>query len=425
MSEMRRAAGDATTVASPANPQGRGSADAGSHTSRLVGGVWALLVVNTLGYTDVSLIIPFPRQVAQIITMGALAAAFGLALVLNPRVRLRPSACLLLLSLLALVSVASSIRLESGFGSIFRCFRFVVFMATLWLLSAWWRGDLRFVRYHVCALGGVLLTVLAGLTISPGSAFSGADGRLVGAIWPVPAPQVGLYCAITAGLSAVLWLTRSIDGRGAAIIVVPAIGLLLLSHTRTALIGLLAALVLAALSLAFTNARARRALVTATGFGAVVALAFGQVVVIWLQRGQDAEQLSSLTGRQKVWDLLLAKERTLGDQIFGVGLTDKSFAGLSIDNSWLAIYNDQGWMGLAIVAAILAGLIATTALHPPSAERACAVFLLVYCIVASYTEVGLGDASPYLLILALAASLLVRGGCDSAPGVARSRWNPT
>jgi hypothetical protein len=33
-------------------------------------------------------------------------------------------------------------------------------------------------------------------------------------------------------------------------------------------------------------------------------------------------------------------------------------------------------------------------------------FLVVYCAVASYTEVGLGDASPYLLHLVVAASLL-------------------
>ncbi|MGH3928051.1 MAG: O-antigen ligase domain-containing protein, partial [Pseudonocardiaceae bacterium] len=332
------------------------------------------MTVNTLGYTTVDLIIPLPRQVFQIMTMGALVTACGLALVLNPRVRVRPSAYLLLLSLLALVSVASSMRLESGLGSIFRCFRLTLFVATLWLLSAWWRGDLRFARYQVRALGAVLLTVLAGLAISPGAAFSGPDGRLVGAIWPIPAPQVGLYCAIAAGLSVVLWLTQSIDGRSAAVIVAPAVGLLLLSHTRTALIGFLTALVLAGLSLAFTNARARRALVAAAGFGAVIAVAFGQVVATWLQRGQDAEELTNLTGRAKVWDLLLAKERTLGEQFFGVGLTDKSFAGLPIDSGWLSIYHEQGWVGVAVVVAILGGLLATTALRSSSPERACAVF---------------------------------------------------
>ncbi|MGH3834136.1 MAG: O-antigen ligase domain-containing protein [Pseudonocardiaceae bacterium] len=386
--------------------------------------VWALLLVNTLGYTAVDLIIPFPRSVAQLVTMGALVAAFGLALLVNPRVRVRPSAYLLLLSLLVVVSIASSLRLESGLGSLFRCFRLTLFVATLWLLSAWWRGDLRFARYHVRALGAVLFTVLVGLVISPGGAFSGPDGRLVGAIWPIPAPQVGLYCAIATGLSVILWLTRSIDGRSAAVIAVPAVGLLLLSHTRTALIGLVAALLVAGLSMAFTNARARRSLVVAAGVGGVVAVAFGQVVQNWLQRGQDAEELANLTGRQKVWDLLLAKERTVGEQAFGVGLTDKSFAGLPIDNSWLSVYHEQGWMGIAIVVAIIGCLLATAALRPACPARACAVFLITYCIVASYTEVGLGDASPYLLSLAVAASLLIGGGADAASAASRPQWTP-
>ena len=423
MSEVGRAGGD-TTFTPTLHGAAGGAVDARSRTPRLVGAVWALLLVNTLGFTTVDLLIPLPRLIFQMITMGALVAAFGLALVLNPRVRVRPSAYLLLLSLLAVVSIASSMPLESGLGSLYRCFRLTLFVATLWLLSAWWRGDLRFARYHVRALGAVLLTVLAGLVISPGAAFSGPDGRLVGAIWPIPAPQVGQYCAVAIGLAVLLWLTRSIDGRSAVVIVVPAVVLLLLSHTRTALLGLVVALAVAGLTLAFTNARVRRALAAAVGIGAVGALMFGQAVQVWLQRGQDDEELSSLTGRQKVWDLLLAEERTPAEQVFGVGLTDKSFAGLAIDSSWLSIYHEQGWVGIAIVVAILGCLLGTAALRAPSPARACAVFLILYCIVASYTEVGLGDASPYLLHLAVAASLLARGSADTGPAPTRPPGTP-
>jgi len=190
------------------------------------------------------------------------------------------------------------------------------------------------------------------------------------------------------------------------------------------LLGLVVALLLAGLSLAFTNARARRTLAAAIGFGTLFALAFGQAVTAWLQRGQDAEELTSLTGRAKVWDLLLAEDRTVGEQFFGVGLGDKTFGGLSIDNTWLSTYNEQGWVGIAIVIAFLAYLLATAALRPPSPERACAVFLIIYCIIASYTEVGLSDASPYLLHLAVAASLLVRRSADAAPAGAQPRKTP-
>ncbi len=408
MSDTRRARERATTPW-PAYEPVSGVAGLRTDTPRLVGVAWALLLVNTLGTQGAETVVPIPRPITQMVTMGALLAAFALALVLNPRVRVRPCAYLLLLSLLAVVSIASSMQLESGPGSLFRCFRLGLFVVTLWLLSGWWRGELRFARYHLYALGAVLLTVLAGLIISPGSAFSGPGGRLVGALWPIPAPQVGQYCAVATGLAILLWLTRNIDGRSAAVVAVPAVGLLLLSHTRTALLGLVTALAVAGLSLAFTNARARRALATALGLGTLVAVAFSQLIMAWLRRGQDAEELSNLTGRQKVWDALLAEERSVGEQLLGVGLTDKSFAGLPIDNSWLSIYHEQGWVGIAIVSTILAVLITTAALRPPSPARACAVFLIFYCIAASYTEVGLGDASPYLLHLAVATSLLARG----------------
>ena len=81
-------------------------------------------------------------------------------------------------------------------------------------------------------------------------------------------------------------------------------------------------------------------------------------------------------------------------------------------------------MGIALVVAFLTGLIVTAALRPPSPQRACAVFLILYCIVASYTEVGLGDASPYLLNLAVAASLLVHRSADAAPAAAKPRRVP-
>jgi len=391
---------------------------------RLVGLVWLLLLVNTLGFTSVHLIIPLPRSIFQMLAMGSLVVAVGLALLINPRIRVQPSAYLLLLSLLLVVSIASSIRLEGGLGSLFRCFRLTLFVLTLWLISGWWRGDLRFARYHVYALSAVLFTVLLGLIISPGSAFSGPDGRLAGAIWPIPSTQVGQYCAVTIGLVAILWFTRNIDGRSTVTIVVPAALLLLLCHTRTALLGLIAALVMIGLGLALANARAGKTLAVALGVGVVGAAVFGEAIQSWLARGQDTEELTNLTGRAIVWHQLLTQERSVSERIFGIGLTDKSFGGLPIDSSWLAIYHEQGWLGITLVVAFLLSLIIAALLRPPSPARACATFLIVYCLVASYTEVGLGDASPYLLHLAVASSLLVSGGAEMRQHAPLPRRSP-
>ncbi|MFC5996704.1 O-antigen ligase domain-containing protein [Pseudonocardia hispaniensis] len=390
---------------------------ASARPPRLLGVIWALLLLDTLGYTAVDLIIPFPRQLAQVITMAALGLAFGLAVTLNPRGLVRPNAYLLLVSLLTIVALASSLLLTAGLGALLRCARLVLFVATLWLTTAWWRGDLYVARLHLRTVCVVLLTVLAGLVISPGSAFSGPNGRLVGAIWPIQPPQVGMYAATAIGLAVLLRLTRNIDWRSTVVITVPATVLLLLSHTRTALLGLLVALGVAGLTLALTYGRVRRAIGTAAALAVVGAGLFSESIMVWLQRGQDAEELANLTGRQKVWDLLLGADRSLGEEIMGVGLTDKSFAGLPIDNTWLAVYHEQGLLGVGLVAAIMVGLLAIAALRPPSAQRACAVFLVGYCIIASYTEVTLGDASPYVLNLAVAAALLVAPGPAAvAPG---------
>ncbi|MGQ4443470.1 O-antigen ligase domain-containing protein, partial [Streptomyces violaceoruber] len=127
---------------------------------------------------------------------------------------------------------------------------------------------------------------------------------------------------------------------------------------------------------------------------------------------------SNLTGRAKVWDALLAAPRTVGEKVFGIGLGDKSFDGLPIDNSWLAVYHEQGLIGIALVATVFVVLGGVALLRPPSPARACAIFLISYCALASYTEAGLGDASPYLLHLAVAASLL------ASPAAATPRVTP-
>lgn len=382
----------------------------------LVGVVWALLVVNTLGSQGADTVLPIPRPVSQLVTMGAVLVAFALALVLNPRLRLRPSAYLLLLSLLLVVSVAASLRLESGYGALFRCGRLAFFIATLWLLTPWWEHSMAFVRHHIRVLAAVLATVAVGLVVAPGLALPEAyGGRLVGAIWPLTAPQVGQYAAVVIGLTSLLWLGRRTDRWSALLFIAPAIVLLLLSHTRTATVGLLVGLAVAVGSLAFTSGRARRVFTVGAVVAGLVAVALGPAVQAWLRRGQDEENFANLTGRQKVWDALLAAPRTTSEQMFGVGLTNKSFDGLPIDSSWLAVYHEQGFVGVAIVVAFLATLVVVAALRPPSLARACAIFLIVYCVVASYTEAGLGDASPYLLNLAVAAALLTRGGPVVSP----------
>ncbi|MGW5490657.1 O-antigen ligase domain-containing protein [Streptomyces olivaceoviridis] len=383
---------------------------------KAVGIVWLLLGLNTLGSAGAKTIVQLPRSLIQLVTMGSLVVAFALALALNVRLRVRPSAFVFLLTLLLVPSVISSVHLESGFGALFRCTRLTLFIGTLWLVSRWWDGSVTFVRHHIRMYFAVLVSVAAGLAISPGAAMPDLyGGRLVGALWPLTPPQIGQYTAVITGLTVLLLLGRQVDRTSAAVVIVPSLVLLALTHTRTATVGLLVGLALAIGSLLLTSAAARRFFTWAVLCATVAAVGFASALQAWFLRGQSKENFSSLTGRAKVWDALLAAPRTTGERFFGVGLGDKSFGGLPIDNSWLAVYNEQGLIGVSLVAAVLLALGGVALLRPPSLPRACAIFLISYVAISSYTEAGLGDASPYLLHLALAASLLAAPAATPLP----------
>ncbi|WP_024759344.1 membrane protein [Streptomyces exfoliatus] len=378
------------------------------HKSKIVGTVWGLLALNTLGSAGARTVVAIPRSLIQMVTMGALVAAFALALAVNPRARIRPSAFVFLLTLLLVPSVIASVHLEVGFGALFRCFRLALFVGTLWLLSRWWDGGLTFVRHHIRMYFAVLVLVAVGLAVAPGTALPEYyGGRLVGALWPLTPPQIGQYAAVVIGLTVLLLLGRRTGGAAAATVIVPSLVLLAMTHTRTATLGLVIGLVLAIGSLVLTSSAARRFFAWSVLCATVAAVVFSSALRAWFLRGQSQENFSNLTGRAKVWDALLSAPRTAGETVFGTGLGDKSFDGLPIDNSWLAVFHEQGLIGVTIVAAIIIVLGGVALLRPPSLPRACAIFLISYCALSSYTEVGLGDASAYLLHLALAASLLV------------------
>jgi hypothetical protein len=93
--------------------------------------------------------------------------------------------------------------------------------------------------------------------------------------------------------------------------------------------------------------------------------------------------------------------------IFGFGLSNSSFNGLPIDSNWLSSYEELGLWGVVVCAIILVYLLISAFFAPRGLERAMALFLITYCLIASFTETGFTDASTYMLDVVLAASLLV------------------
>jgi O-Antigen ligase len=394
-------------------PSAETAQDRERHARRRVCLAWGLLLLNTLTFYPGVSLLHIPSIVGKLIQQGALPAAFLVALTINRRVTLRPNVFLVLVSLLVIEALVTSLD-PQHFGTVYRTFRLAGFVATLWLLTPWWgRRDLLLVRCYLALLSAVLGSVLLGLLLSPGRAFY--EDRLGGVIWPIPATEVGHYAAVMTGLVAILWLCGHIRGRIALVVMVVAVAMLILTHTRTALVAMLAGIFVAGLSLIVATARARKLFAAAGLAAAVGVLALSSYITTWLARGEGTRQLTDLTGRTTVWSALVAFPRTKFQVLFGFGLSNKSFNGLPIDSNWLASYNDQGLFGVAICAAILLFLLVKAYFQPHGVQRALGLFLVTYCLVASVTEVGFTDVSPYLLELCLAASLLVPTAADRGP----------
>jgi len=368
--------------------------------------VWMALILNVLGSLPLPTIVPIPTTVGQLLTQGALPAAMLFALLANRSGIIRPNLFMMMLTALAVVTFMVSIHNEFLFGSTFRASRLLGFTAVLWLLTPWWgRSDFALLRAHLTCLRILLASILLGAVIAPGVAFS-YGGRLSGALWPIPPTQVAHYSAVLLGCTIVLWFARFVPSRTALVTLLAAGAALIGTHTRTALLALVVGLAVAGASLFLGHARVRRTSALLGVISVVAATIFAPLIVTWLWRGQTLEEATQLTGRTKVWSSITGLQRSPLEEVFGFGLSNKSFKGLPIDSNWLAVYLDQGWFGVIVDAALIIILILLAITHRRGVRRALALFLVTYCVMASVTETGLGDASPYLLELVVAASLL-------------------
>jgi hypothetical protein len=369
---------------------------------RRVGLVWGLLVLNVVGYTGA--LVHVPGAFGKLLTQGALPVAILVALSINRKIVVRPNVFLCLVFLLAAEAFVTVT--QQKFGTVYRTLRLAEFAVALWLLTPWWgRRDLLLVRCHLKALAVVLASVLLGVLIAPNKAIG--SGRLIGVLWAVPAAQVAHYSAVIFGVTAVLWFCGQLPGRVTLFIVSAAGVILIATRARTALVAMVAALLVAGLSLIVAKARVRKLFAVVGAVTAIAIMTLSGFLASFLARGQGSSQLTDLTGRTAVWGPLLAFPRDKFQEIFGFGLSNDSFNGLPIDSNWLASYQSQGLFGVVLCAVMLIFLLALAYFQPRGVQRALALFLVTYCLVASFTEVGFTGPSPYLLELTLAASLLV------------------
>ena len=386
---------------------------------------WIALYLNVMPFLGAS-VLPIPHFLAQAIAQGMLPLALLLALLANPGMVLRPNAFLTLLTVMAVLALTVSIHNQFFAGSTYRALRLVLFILVLWVLTPWWgRPDAPLLRAHLLCLRSILASVWLGALVAPGTAFAN-EGRLTGVIWPIPAPQVAHYAAILLGCTAVQWFSRAVTGRTMLVTLAAGGATLVATHTRTGLLAVILGLIVAGASLFVGHARVRRTTAVVLLSALTIWTVFSPLIVSWLTRGQSSQDLAQLTGRTKVWNAIAERHTTILQEIFGTGLGDKSYDGLPIDSNWVATHVELGRMGIALVVAFLLVLVLAAFTRPAGPRRAIALLIVVYCITASFTETGMGDASPYLLDLAVAASLVaVPPRMAGRPLVAQREARPT
>lgn len=373
---------------------------------RRVCAAWYLLYFNTLTYAPGYSVFDLPSKVGKGLAQGSLPLAILIALTVNPKVKVRPNVFLSIVSLLILDAMLTGVEVHH-LSTLFRSLRLAEYVFALWLLTPWWgRRDMLLVRATLRCIYVALGSVVLGLFLSPHKAFA-YQGRLTGAVWPMLPTQVAQCAAIAAGLTIVLWLGRVLGGRIALVGVTFSVALLLLTHTRTALVGLVAGILVSGLSIFVINARVRKFFAMLAAMVTVAIVTVASVITTYLERGQNAAGLTSLTGRTDYWSLVLNEPRNRLQEIFGFGLSNANVNGNPIDSNWLAAYMQEGLFGVVVCASILVFLLVAAFFKSSGVQRAIALFLVTYTLLASFTEDSFTDVSPYLVYLTVAASLFM------------------
>jgi hypothetical protein len=376
---------------------------------------WGMLVLNTLTflpitYSGLPLLVPIPSTIGKVITQGALVVALILLLTVNRRMAIRPNVVLFLISLLVFEALLTSLHVAQ-ISNAYRSFRFAEFVVALWLLSPWWgRRDLLLIRCHLTVVSVFLGSVVLGLLVAHRAAL--AKGRLEGVLWPTPPTQIAEFAGIIIGIVVVLWLSGLVSGRSTLATVLPVGAILLLTHSRGALISMIAGIVVAGLSLFTATPRVRKFFAAAGVAVFVGAMTLSAVAETWWARGEPTYDLARLTGRTAIWAGVLSVPRDQFQMIFGSGLSSQGYSGLSIDSGWLIAYNDQGLLAVVICMVMLVYLFGAACFRACGVQRALALFIVTYCVLLSFEEAGVSSPSTFLLYLALAASLLVRPQVD-------------
>lgn len=270
---------------------------------------------------------------------------------------------------------------------------------------------LRFARVQDIFTGLALACGAVALAATVSGISTVTSGRLQGLVPPLSPNEL----ALLAGVVVVFVTWRVVLGESGLLLLVSgvaALGVIWATGSRTALLMLMAAVLVMALHIR----RARVGLVVSGlvlgGLGTVVVFSTG-VLGSFLER--DGDGVSTLESRFIAWDAATRWAESAWELVFGGGLSVKIIEvegqwwnEQPLDSSWVSLLVQTGVLGLLVsvgwVLWVLRGI-----LRAPRRDRALFLGLWVFLVGRSLVESGLFDATPAFLGF-FALSLLVEGG---------------
>jgi O-antigen ligase len=395
----------------------------------------ALLVLSSIELNNPHALLPMPNVVEQALKLTFLLVALALTVRDNWSLRLVPGIPVLVaVTVLAASTMVPVLAGVAGMDSLVRASRLCLLVLIAWLLSPWALAvdGMELARAQFTTYALLTAVFLTQGALFPGAAHEPPVGRLRGVLPACDPPRVAEIAAVTAGLAVLLCAGRLLGPRLSLAIFVMALATLLATHTRTALTSLGLGLVIALLSL-FRESRRARMVFTLMALASAVALVLAwNPINAYLLRGQNEQELSTLTGRRVVWAAVPKAQPPGIARWFGIGLGPKKLdgrpfvdgwpsshrlpgipittqpGGFPIDSGWLAAYREQGYVGVGLTAGIILAVIVGALRLRRGPARAVALFLATVVAVSTITETGVSEASPYLLHL-MFAGLLIEG----------------
>ena len=247
-------------------------------------------------------------------------------------------------------------------------------------------------------MSGMLL--LAGVASLTGMGSLASEGRLYGGIPPLNANEISLLV----GVPVVCLVWRCLERVASAVevlAIVPLLGVIWLTGTRTGLVALVGA-VLVVFVLVHRIPVPAMAIALLLVPAGLAGATLTPVASDYATRGDTASVLT-LNSRTVAWDAALHHAETVPAQLFGEGLEVKKIPVSAmyrteqiLDSTWVSAIVQAGWVGTGLLA-VMVLLVLVRAFQPR--VRALTGAVLVLLVARSFLESGMFDASASFVTL--------------------------